>query len=129
MAVGLGVALLVGNFVLIMDGLLMAILLHLLFTFRATRVVVTAIMRIICSFSFTLAMAALTMVGLANLMANSMGVVSNNVGGLEDICVLVMTVLGDDVFTLLDHCGGDNNIVFLMTNLLVVTLLLMDNVI
>ena len=54
---------------------------------------------------------------------------SNNIGGVVNIFVFIVAVLGDDVLTLFNHSGSNNNFIFFMTNLLVVTLFLIKDVI
>lgn len=54
---------------------------------------------------------------------------ANNIGGVVNIFVFIVAMLGDDVLTFFNHCGSNNNIIFFMANLLMVTLFFMNNVI
>merc|ERR1719320_655770 len=54
---------------------------------------------------------------------------ANNIGGVVNILVLIVTMLGDDVLTFLNDGSGDNDFMFLVAHLLVMTLLLLHNVV
>merc|ERR1719320_115855 len=54
---------------------------------------------------------------------------TNNIGGVVNILVLIVTMLGDDVLTFLNDGSGDNDFMFLVAHLRVMTLLLLHNVV
>ena len=54
---------------------------------------------------------------------------SNNIGGVVNIYVFLVAMLGDDVLTLLNHSGSNYNFMFFMTNLFMVALFFMNNII
>ena len=119
MADRLGVALLVWHFVCVLDRLLVTLLLYMLLAVRATGVT---------SISFTLSMIAVA-IAVTNLVTKNRTVMANNIGGVVNILVFIMTVLGDNVLTFLNESSGHNNFMFLVAHLLVVTLLLVHNVV
>ena len=78
--------------------------------------------------SFTLSMIAVA-IAVTNLVTNNRGVVTNNIAGVVNILMLIVTMLGDNVLTFLNQSCGHYNFMFLVAHLLVMTLLLMHNVV
>merc|ERR1719357_181983 len=78
--------------------------------------------------SFTLVMNVST-VTMSNFVSNDCCVMTDNIGCVVNIFVLIMTVLGHNVFTLLNDGRGNNHFMFFMTNLLMVTFFFKQDVI
>merc|ERR1719320_1717421 len=78
--------------------------------------------------SFTLPMIAVA-IAVTNLVTNNCNVVTNNIAGVANILVLIVTMFGDNVLTFLNQSGCHYNFMFLVAHLLMMTLLLMHNVV
>merc|ERR1719419_530240 len=105
--------LLVRDLVMVLDWLLVTHLLNMLFALGPTRMMKS-------TSSFTLVMNVST-VTMTNFVSNDCCVMTHNVGCVVNILMLIMTVFGDNVFTLLNDGRGNNHFMFFMTNLLMVT--------
>jgi len=86
------VALLVWDFVRVLDWLLVTLLLNMLLAVRTTGVTMI---------SFTLPMIAVA-IAVTNLVTNNSSVMANNIAGVINILVLIVTMLGDNVLTFLN---------------------------
>ena len=100
------------DFVRVLDWLLVTLLLNMLLAVRTTGVTMI---------SFTLPMIAVA-IAVTNF-------VTNNVAGVVNILVLIVTMFGDNVLTFLNQSGCHYNFMFLVAHLLVMTLLLVHNVV
>ena len=66
-------------------------------------------------------------IAVSNFMTNYGGVVTNNIGGVVDILMFFVTMLGDNILTFLNHSSCNYNLMFIMANLFMMALLLENN--
>merc|ERR1719187_1769175 len=62
-------------------------------------------------------------------MTNNRGLMAENTGCVVNCLVFLVTMFGNNVFTLFDLSSADNNLVFFMTHLFMMTFLLMHDII
>merc|ERR1719187_995495 len=62
-------------------------------------------------------------------MTNYRGLMAENTRCVVNSLVFLVTMLGHDVFTLFNLSSADNNLVFFMTHLFMMTLLFMHNIV
>ena len=66
-------------------------------------------------------------IAVSYFMTNYGGVMTNNIGGVVDILMFFVTMLGDNILTFLNHSSSNYNLMFIMTNLFMMALLLENN--
>ena len=107
--VNLNIELLVTFLPLLLDGLLLALPLHILLTLGSTGVTLDSGLSSSLGLSLSLAVSV--------TMSDHMGVMTNNSGAVVNLLGDRVAVLGDDVLALLDVGGVHNHVVLLVADL------------
>ena len=104
-----------GHLAGVLLGDLVALLLHMLLALGAGAVSMVTSLGISLSLSLAVMSVSVSLVTSIGLDIDNLGVVSDHMGGLADLGVDLLAVLGDNVLALLNVGRVDNNVVLLVT--------------
>ena len=104
-----------GDLTGVLLGDLVALLLHMLLALGAGAVSMVTSLGISLSLSLAVMSVSVSLVTSIGLDIDNLGVVSDHMGGLADLGVDLLAVLGDNVLALLNVGRVDNNVVLLVT--------------